>query len=81
VVALFASLRLGEKKQSDGRRALARAPTPFNFRGVPIKSKDGITRIVNGLEEDDHAKSPSRKEAQANRVNPSLGFQGRSPWL
>ncbi len=24
--------------------------------------KDGITRIVNGLEEDDHAKSPSRKE-------------------
>src|SRR6266516_4012888 len=26
--------------------------------------KDGITRIVNGLEEDDHAKSPSRKEPQ-----------------
>jgi hypothetical protein len=25
--------------------------------------KDGITRIVNGLEEDDHAKSPGRKEA------------------
>jgi GxxExxY protein len=24
--------------------------------------KDGITRIVNGLEDDDHAKSPSRKE-------------------
>jgi hypothetical protein len=29
---------------------------------VPL-IKDGITRIVNGLEEDDHAKSPSRKEA------------------
>jgi len=25
--------------------------------------EDGITRVVNGLEEDDHAKSPSRKEA------------------
>jgi hypothetical protein len=24
--------------------------------------QDGITRIVNGLEEDDHAKPPSRKE-------------------
>ena len=26
-------------------------------------NKDGITRIVNGLEDDDHAKSPGRKEA------------------
>jgi GxxExxY protein len=25
--------------------------------------KDGITRVVNGLEEDSHAKAPSRKEA------------------
>jgi hypothetical protein len=25
--------------------------------------KDGITRVVNGLEEDIHAKSPSRKDA------------------
>ncbi len=25
--------------------------------------KDGITRVVNGLEDDDHAKSPSRKDA------------------
>jgi hypothetical protein len=24
--------------------------------------KDGITRIVNGLEEDPHAKSPGRQE-------------------
>jgi hypothetical protein len=39
---------------------LARTSTPFNFRVVPIK--DGITRIVNGLEEDDHAKSRSSKE-------------------
>ena len=31
-----------------------------NFHVVPIK--DGITRIVNGLEDDEHAKSPSRKE-------------------
>ena len=34
----------------------------FDFRGVPIESKDGITQIVKELEEDDHAKSPSRKE-------------------
>lgn len=34
----------------------------INFQVVLIK--DGITRIVNGLEEDDHAKSPSRKEPQ-----------------
>ena len=33
----------------------------INFHVALIK--DGITRIVNGLEEDDHAKSPSRKEA------------------
>jgi hypothetical protein len=34
---------------------------PINFYVPPIK--DGITRIVNGLENDDHAKPPSRKEA------------------
>ena len=33
----------------------------INFH-VPL-IKDGITRIVNGLEDDDHAKSPGRKEA------------------
>ena len=33
----------------------------INFH-VPL-IKDGITRIVNGLEEDDHAKPLSRKEA------------------
>src|SRR5215210_5960819 len=32
----------------------------INFHTVPIK--DGITRIVNGLEEDSHAKPPGRKE-------------------
>jgi GxxExxY protein len=32
----------------------------INFQVALIK--DGITRVVNGLEEDDHAKSPSRKE-------------------
>jgi GxxExxY protein len=32
----------------------------INFNVTLIK--DGITRIVNGLQEDDHAKSPSRKE-------------------
>ncbi|MEO8595532.1 MAG: GxxExxY protein [Candidatus Solibacter sp.] len=32
----------------------------INFH-VPL-IKDGITRIVNGLVDDDHAKSPSRKE-------------------
>ena len=33
----------------------------INFQVALIK--DGIMRIVNGLEDDDHAKSPSRKEA------------------
>ena len=33
----------------------------INFNEAWIK--DGITRIVNGLVDDDHAKSPSRKEA------------------
>ena len=33
----------------------------INFH-VPL-IKDGITRIVNGLEDEDHAKAPSRKEA------------------
>jgi GxxExxY protein len=33
----------------------------INFHVALIK--DGISRIVNGLEDDDHAKSPSRKEA------------------
>ena len=33
----------------------------INFHVVLIK--DGISRIVNGLEEDPHAKSPSRKDA------------------
>ncbi len=33
----------------------------INFHVALIK--DGITRIVNWLEDDDHAKSPSRKEA------------------
>ena len=32
----------------------------INFQVALIK--DGITRIVNGLEDDPHAKSPSRKE-------------------
>jgi len=29
----------------------------------------------------DHAKSPSRKEVYRIPRHPSLGFQGRSPWL
>jgi hypothetical protein len=33
----------------------------INFQ-VPL-IKDGITRIVNGLQDDDHAKPPSRQEA------------------
>jgi len=33
----------------------------INFHVALIK--DGITRIVNGLEEDDHAKSLRRKDA------------------
>jgi len=38
-----------------------RSSTPINLHLALIE--DGITRVVNGLEEDDHAKSPSRKEA------------------
>jgi hypothetical protein len=37
------------------RLADKRLGLPINFHVAPIK--DGITRIVNGLEEDDHAKS------------------------
>jgi GxxExxY protein len=48
---LLTYLRLGNK----------RLGLLINFHVVLIK--DGITRIVNGLEDDDHAKSPSRKEA------------------
>jgi hypothetical protein len=33
----------------------------INFHVAFIK--DGITRVVNGLEDDSHAKSPSREEA------------------
>ncbi len=43
------------------RLADMRLGLPINFHLAPIK--DGITRIVNRLEEDDHAKSLSRKEA------------------
>ena len=28
-----------------------------------VRNKDGITRVVNGLEDDVHAMSPSRKES------------------
>jgi GxxExxY protein len=34
----------------------------INFQVALIR--DGITRIVNGLQDDDHAKAPSRKESQ-----------------
>jgi len=34
----------------------------INFHVALIK--DGITRVVNGLEEDSHAKPPSRKDRQ-----------------
>ena len=51
--------------QGDCRRGFPRSYDSgtglITFRVALIK--DGITRIVSGLEEDDHAKSPSRKEA------------------
>ena len=61
VVAVFASLRLGEEKISLTKRVVGE-DTDSVHRCEPIKSKDGITQIVKELEEDDHAKSPSRKE-------------------
>ena len=42
------------------RLADKRLGLPINFHLALIK--DGITRIVNGLEDDPHAKPPSRKE-------------------
>jgi hypothetical protein len=33
----------------------------INFHVAPVK--DGMTRPVNGLEDDAHAKSPGRKDA------------------
>jgi len=44
---------------------------PINFHVTLIK--DGIARIVNGLQ-DDRAKSPGRKEAQKYLVSVSSGF-------
>ena len=55
------------------RRADKRFGLLTNFHFALIKQ--GITRIFNGLE-DDHAKSPSRKEVQKYLVSISLGFQG-----
>src|SRR5215472_4379904 len=51
------------KKQllTDLRLADKRLGLLINFQVALIK--DGITRIVNGLEEDSHAKSPSRQDA------------------
>lgn len=43
------------------RLAGKRLGLPINFHVALIK--ESITRIVNGLEDDDHAESPSRKEA------------------
>jgi hypothetical protein len=54
VIGFFASLRLGE-------RLKVRTAITGNAIAREIID-DGITRIVNGLEDDDHAKSPSRKE-------------------
>ena len=48
----------------------------INFHVALIK--DGITRIVNGLEEDDHTKS-LRRVGYLDAL--SLGFQGRRPGL
>jgi len=42
-----------------------------NFHVALIK--DGITRTVNGLQ-DDHAKSPNRKEAPGYLVSPPWDF-------
>jgi GxxExxY protein len=42
------------------RLADKRLGLPINFHVAPIK--DGITRIVNGLEEEPHAKPLSRKD-------------------
>ncbi len=44
----------------------------INFHVALIK--DGITRIVNGLEEDDHAKSPSRKEGVSDPFSPRISL-------
>jgi hypothetical protein len=51
---------------------LARTPAPFNFRGEPIKSKDGITQIVKELEEEI---TQSRQSAKRCR-----GYLDTPPW-
>src|SRR5207248_9929672 len=62
------------------RSASSRFAAYENVRIALIK-KDGITRIVSGLQ-DDHAKSPSREEAQQYLVSASFpwDFNGQ-PWL
>ena len=56
-----------------GLRAVSQQAIPVVYDGIRIDTgfradlivEDKlITRIVNGLEEDDHAKAPSRKETQ-----------------
>ena len=44
------------------RLAVKRLGLLINFQVALIR--DGITRIVNGLQEDDHAKAPSRRAAE-----------------
>jgi hypothetical protein len=71
------SLRLGDlarnlKKVAMTGNAIAKAIVGAAFRASGSLRerphvaliKDGITRIVNGLEEDDHAKSPTRTKPQ-----------------
>ena len=78
VVAFLASLRLGEKKPPD-EESHWRGHRLRSNSAEPIKSKDGITQIVNGLEEDDHAKSPGRKEVWGIPQHPLLGISRAQP--
>src|ERR1700683_1439807 len=55
--------------------------TPFNFRGEPIKSKDGITQIVKELEEDGSRKVAKPQRSAQDTSTPLLGISRASPWL
>ena len=59
------SLRLGDLAREKKKTATTmpmprRSSTPINFHLAPIE--DGITLIINGLDDDDHATPPRRKE-------------------
>jgi hypothetical protein len=54
---------------------LARTPAPFNFRGTPIKSKDGITQIANWKKMVTQSRQVAKRLSHASSA-PPWDFKG-----